>query len=158
MRVAFLLTTLLCWSSSLQAQGEAEILSTSSRSWSSGDPSPLPVRIEFFSSRPANALDSTSVKHAAETALLAVGLPPAVSIHSVVAVRAPQQLHLQVEVNVYSGGEVRLELRPMEGTRPRGCHYEYQWTSGDPTVAALLVSHHIRSAIECLQTGYGIEW
>jgi hypothetical protein len=65
-----------------------------------------------------------------------------------------------LEVNVYSGGEVRLEhgVIDAEGVR-RGCHSEMQWwTSGDPLGAALTLSHRIRSAVACAQEAYEIEW
>jgi hypothetical protein len=64
-----------------------------------------------------------------------------------------------LEVNVYSGGEVRLEYGVVdaEGVR-RGCLGEMQWTSGDPLGAALILSHQIRSAVACAQEAYEIEW
>ena len=134
---------------------------STSRSWSSGEPGPLPIRIQFFTSRPGNALDTTSVKRAAQTALIAEGLPPDVVVQSApTRFGAPQRLHLQLEVNVYSGGEVRLEhgVIDAEGVR-RGCHSEMQWwTSGDPLGAALTLSHRIRSAVACAQEAYEIEW
>lgn len=83
----------------------------------------------------------------------------AVSTHPVEE-SAPKRMHLQLEVNVYSGGEVRFEHRPIgaDGVPLPSCQGEAQWLTTEPLTAALHLSHQIRSAIECLQRQYPIVW
>lgn len=143
------LLLLLAWPQGLRAQDAPPTFTTSQSSWATGDPSPFPVRISFFSSRPGNALDTTAVKNAARTALMFEGLPPDVAFVPAFGARDPQQPHLQVEVNVYSGGEIRVEQRVAEGEQIRGCREESQGSNNDPVSAALVLSHRIRGAIRC---------
>lgn len=118
-------------------------------SWSSGQRGELPLRIQFFSSKPDNLLDMETVERAGEVALVHSGLAPDVDV--ALAPISAEGVHLSVEVNVYAAGEVRFDARLVggDGAPLKPCASAGQFKVSDPTTAALSVSHRLRSVAEC---------
>jgi hypothetical protein len=129
------------------------------RSWTTGEPGPLPVRVKFFSSQPGNTLDSASVDEAVAAAMQGAGLPPDVVVFRLGEPKTGGRF-LLLEVNVYSGGEVRYERRmiDVDGTPLPGCNGEAQWVVSESLPSALLLSHRVRSTVECVKRAFDIAW
>jgi hypothetical protein len=88
------------------------------RSWSYGDRGPLPVRVQFYTNRVGNVLDSLSVFDAVFEAMKGAHLPPDVQVFWMNRVFSDRR-HLYLEIDVYSEGEVRYEriMREADGER-----------------------------------------
>ena len=128
------------------------------RVWYDGMRGDLPVRVHFFSSAPSNVLDSAAVHDAARTALMFAGFQPDVRVSIFPLPSDTVGVHVQMEVNVYTSGEIRYDakFRDRSGKTLDGCGDGSQFGSTSRVMAVLLLSHQMRSTLSCARVSKNI--
>jgi hypothetical protein len=63
-------------------------------------------------------------------------------------------VHIMMEVKVYTGGEISYSAKYFDGKGQQlpGCGDGSEFSSTDPIMAVLLLSHQMRSTLECART------
>ena len=129
------------------------------RNWSPGEPGPLPVRVMFFSSNSDNILDSLSVHEAVAAGMQGAGLPLDLEVFKLGHPTSDRRF-LFLEVDVYSGAEVRYERTVMEpdGMPIKGCNGVAHWSISGSTPAKEHLAERVRLTVECIRRAFNVEW